>query len=449
MRRNIFEELKKGADCEGLDYDDDIEPWLGDRAAVAAVDTGKDQPAPVLVLQVKDADKADAALAEIQKCSAGSDPSSEDTSGGWAVEGDWALIAESDDVAGQIADDAAKGTLADDSDYQKWTDEVGDAGIVNLYAAPEAGAVLADNLDGLGMFGGSDYGVCASDSTSDPSSAPTCAEGSEPGDVPGELTDALKDFKGMAATIRFDNGALELEVAGDPGSSQQALYSTDHGDDVLATLPDDTAAALGMGFGEGWFSEVMDQVAASSGGQMSAEELMTELSNQTGLDLPADAETLAGSSAALSLGGDFDPETFANSSDGSDIPVALKVKGESDEISTVLDKVRAQLGPDEASIFGSDSDGDLTAVGPNADYRSQVLEDGKLGDSKVFQDVVREAADASAILFVNFDAGDGWLVKTAEDDQEVADNLEPLAALGMSAWREDDAAHAVLRITTD
>ena len=45
---------------------------------------------------------------------------------------------------------------------------------------------------------------------------------------------------------------------------------------------------------------------------------------------------------------------------------------------------------------------------PNADYRSQVLEQGTLGDSGVFKDVVREADNASTLFFVNFDAGD-WL----------------------------------------
>ena len=42
--------------CEDLDYDDDIEPWLGDRVAVAAVDLGDDEPdARWSCVQVNDA----------------------------------------------------------------------------------------------------------------------------------------------------------------------------------------------------------------------------------------------------------------------------------------------------------------------------------------------------------------------------------------------------------
>src|SRR3712207_8718156 len=45
-------------------------------------------------------------------------------------------------------------------------------------------------------------------------------------------------------------------------------------------------------------------------------------------DLPEDAETLAGESAALVLGSDLDPEALSGSSDGSDVPVAVKIQGD-------------------------------------------------------------------------------------------------------------------------
>ena len=265
--------------------------------------------------------------------------------------------------------------------------------------------------------------------------------------VPTEVTTGLEEFRGLAATLRFDDGSLELEVAADAGKSQEALDGADRGDDVLATLPDDTAAALGLGFADGWFGDIVDQLAGGLGDGMSGEELLDELATASGLDLPEDVETLAGKSAALALGGDFDLETFVNSADGSGVPLGLKVQGDPDAIDSVLDKLRPQLDGAE-SLIGSDSDGDLIAIGPDADYRKRLLEDGGLGDSEVFENVVREADDAAAILFVNFDAGD-WLASLADGDQEVEDNLEPLQGLGLSAWFQDDASHAVLRLTTD
>ncbi|MFC4787348.1 DUF3352 domain-containing protein [Nocardioides sp. MAHUQ-72] len=448
LRERLFDEIQKSGGCEDLDYGDDIKPWLGDRAAVAAIDTGEDTPAPVFVLQVKDEDKADAGLTKIRDCAAGEGG---DTSGGWAIDGDWAVIAETDDIAQQVADDAADAPLAEDDVYQNWTDEVGDAGIINMYAAPGAGDYLAENFADLGgMFGGSGYSATCEavpEGSTDSFCDDTGMDSSTDTLVPSEMTDALKDFKGMAATIRFDDGALELEVAGDPGVTQKQLYASDAGADVVSTLPEDTAAAIGVGFEDGWFADAMDQMSSYYNGEMSAEEMLSQMEDESGLDLPDDAETLAGDAMSLSIGSDFDPETFFNSGDGSGIPVAAKIKGDADGIEGVLDKVRGQMG-EEADLFGSDADGDMVAIGPDSDYRSQVLEDGNLGDSDVFKNVVREADQASFLMFVNFDAGD-WLVNLAGGDQEATDNLEPLEGLGMSAWQEDDAAHGVLRLTTN
>lgn len=445
IRKKIFEEILQAGDCEGLDYADDVEPWIGARAAVAAVDTGDEQPTPVLVLQVTDAGKADEGLTRLQDCGAAQDGA---PSGGWAIAGEWAVIAETDKIAQGVADDGAKSSLADDADYQKWMGEVGDAGIMNLYAAPEAGQFLADNLGTMG-FPFDNTGSSGS-CTATPDGTETCVEGSGTSPmVPSATTDALEEFQGMAATIRFDNGAVELEVAGDPGLSATSLYDTDRGDDVLATLPDDTAAAIGVGFDDGWFSQMVDQMVAYSDGEVTADEMMSELASSSGLDLPGDAETLAGESVALALGSDFDLEKLVNSSDGSEMPVGAKVKGDPDAIESVLDKVRDRLGPGATTFLGTSSDGDMTAIGPNPDYRSQIVGQGTLGDSSVFQDVVREAERASAILFVNFEAGDGWLVDLAGGDPTIKENLEPLGGLGISAWQEDDTAHALLRLTTN
>ncbi|GAW51424.1 MULTISPECIES: DUF3352 domain-containing protein [unclassified Nocardioides] len=422
IRERIFEEIQKSSPCDDLDYGDDIEPWLGDRMALAAVDTGGDTPTPVFVLQVSDDDAADAGLQKLEDC--GGDGGD---SVAWAINDGWALLGESQDTVDGIAKDAAESPLSGDDDYTTWTDETGDPGIMTAYVAPEAGQILADNLDGLlSPFGG--LGADAP--------------------VTG-YADALEDFQGMAATVRFDDGALEVEVAADAGSSQDALSESDRGDDVLATLPDDTAAAIGVGLADGWFGDLVDQLASSVGGDTSADELLDQLSQESGLDLPDDAETLAGDSAALAVGADFDPNSFLESGDGTGVPVGLKVQGDPDEIEKVLDKLRLQVSEGEGFFLDSDSDGDMIAIGPDEDYRQQLLDDGDLGDSDVFQNVVREAGDAAAVLFVNFDAGDDWLSSIGDQDPEIADNLEPLQGLGLSTWLDDDTSHLVLRVTTD
>ncbi len=451
IRKAIFDKIQDDADCAGLDYGDDIEPWLGDRAAFAAVDVGGDDPDPVVVLQVKDADQADTGLDTIKAC---------DDSGdlGWAIEGDWAILAESSDIAEKVVKATEKGSLADDDDFQRWTSEAGDAGVVTLYAGPEAGDYFAEHADSMFGFplGMVDDYACSMELPSDAEPGDSfdsnsfdsdCGDPSAGGsDLSAELEQKLRDFQGLAVTVRFDGGAIEVEAAGDSSVMPRGLTGGGTAD-VVQSLPADTGAVFGLGFADGWFGDLVDYVAPYAGSD--PDELMDQLSELTGLDLPGDAETLAGDSAAVALGSDFDPESFFASEDGSDIPVAIKIQGDPDEIESVLDKLRDQAGPG-ATVLESDQDGNTIVIGPNADYRAEVLADGGLGDEAVFKDVVREADQAHTVLFVNVDEFEDVIKDAAgEDDEEFVDNLEPVAGFGVTAWIDGDVTHAVARLTTD
>ncbi len=59
----------------------------------------------------------------------------------------WVLVADSQAHADQVAAAAGQDSLADDATYQQWNDRLGDAGVVNMYAAPQAGVYLAGQLD--------------------------------------------------------------------------------------------------------------------------------------------------------------------------------------------------------------------------------------------------------------------------------------------------------------
>jgi hypothetical protein len=484
IRKAIFDKIQADAHCDGLDYSDDIQPWLGDRAAFAAVDVGGKDPDPVVVIQVTDADKADAGLDKIKECGKTADSQGEDV--GWQIEGDWAVIAESDDIAQKVVDETKKGSLADDADFKKWTGEAGDSGVVTLYAGPAAGDYFADHADDLfglpfGLVSGAASSVtvpgmsceldassgesacdpmCSNgdvnddsgdspDGTTDPTTVPPCSDDSTSPVTPAisdDLKQKFRDFRGMAAIVRFHDGSIELEAAGD-NSLGGSFLSGGGTADVVKSLPGDTGAVLGLGFKEGWFGDIVDYVAPYTGED--SDQLMSELSDMTGLDLPGDAETLAGDSAALALGSDFDPQQFFDSEDGSDIPIALKVKGDPDAIEKVLDKLRDKAGP-QANVLESDKDGDTIVIGPDADYRADVLKDGDLGDNDVFKDVVRESDKAQSVLFINVDEFQDAIANAAgESDQEFVDNLKPVSGVGATAWVDGDVSHLVFRIATD
>lgn len=494
LRAKLFEYVQDEGGCKGVDFGDDIEPWLGDRFGFAAVDVGEDLApdssgiAPVGVIAIKDADKAEAGLKKLTGCDSaassddavsgselGSDSSGSDTEGtsevaGWSIQGDWVVIAESTKVAEAVTDAAEKNPLSEDDDFTKWTEAAGDPGILTAYAAPEAGTFIADAFGtfplGMGMASsgchsyaevapGDDFsgGGSSSDSSADDFECSDDGSSDEPDTSTTALQDAFKKFGGAAVTVRFADGGLEVESASSVDYlGLDKIYRSDRGDDVVAGLPDDTAIALGVGFDEGWFTTVTDYVDSVGGGMLDIEDALATLETETGLNLPEDAETLAGESAALAIGGDVDFGAFED--DPSDQPLGLKVKGDPDAITGIIDRLLEdpQVSDELKDAFAYKTDDDHVVAGFSDEWSDQLLQGGDLGRSDDYQDVVKEPGDAAAVLYVNFNTGD-WLTRAVEadgGDQEVLDNVEPLRALGLSAWTDDDdVSHSVFRLTTD
>jgi len=520
VRKEIFTRIQAEGACEDLDYGDDIEPWLGDRFAVAAIDRGGDSPAPVLVVQIKDEDKAADGLDTLVECGSQAAGDSDDEIGGYAFNGDWVILAETEDIATDVVKDAKDKALSEDSDYDKWTDAAGDPGIVTLYASPDAGKAFLGFLEDMpfffyGVAGGDDSGygyaeqeaVPAPAPADPPSDLPTASPGEEPtelpppsitdlptefpsdfptefpssaevqpvdpdsefeassnleptedyqGDseqIPDELREAFEDFPGGAGTLRFDEGNVELEFAtGDLPGSWNSLVDGGRGADVLSTLPDSTAAAFGAGFREGWVQDLIDQLAPmiedESG--MSVDEAIEEFESETGLSVPEDIEALGGESFAIAFDSDFDSSAFEDE-DITRVPVGAKIKGDPDRIEAALDKIRAAAGSDGDLLLSRTSDG-YVLVSASEDYLDKLADSGDLGDSSTLKDLVPEAGDASAILFVNFDAGDNWLdelVASLDAPQDVRENVKPLEALGISSWMDGDESHSLVKLTTD
>jgi hypothetical protein len=433
LRERLFEEVTRSGGCEGLDYAEDVKPWLGSRAAMAAVDLGEDAPAPVGVVQVTDADKAEAGVAKlIDVCGDGG----EGDVGGWVVEGDWMVLAETEDIASQVVDAAGDGALSGDASFEKWTGEAGDDGFMSVYVAKGVTSYL-DDLGGFspGSMMGGDLGMTPQET---------------PEEVPEELQQMIDDFDGAAATVRFDDGAVEIEYAMSDYQPEMTKYmQSEEGVDMVAGLPDDTVAALGFSLKEGWADAMLDYVkkTLSSSDGSDIDEQVSQFEAETGLEFPEDVETLLGDGVTISLGSGIDPDAIANGGPG-EVPAGIKVKGDAGEIQAVLDKISAQLGP-EAADFMVVTEGDGYAVmSPQDDYRGKLESTGDLGDDEDYSAVI-ESDDAQAVVFVNFDADDNWLARVTEDMPEVSDNVEPLSAFGMSSWVDGEVMHGLFKLTTD
>lgn len=442
IKRWIFEKAQEEGDvCPDLDYEDDLKPWLGDRFAFAIVDRDDEEPAPVLVAQIKDEHKAADGIEALARC--GEETADEldvDKAelGGYAFSGDWVVVAETEDIAKDIVADAEDDPLADNDDFEELTEAAGDSGVLTAYAAPEAGRALMDTvgediLTGItSEFGGG-------------------AAGEE---FAEQFTQAIEDFPGAAGSLRFDDGAVQFELATGELSDETkdlAMTGGSGAGDVVSGLPDSTVATVALSLPEGWADVLLDQlgpvIEEESG--MSLEEALAEIEQESGLSLPEDVETLLGESVAVAVDSSIDAEVFEHE-DPSLLPAGIRIKGDPEEIEEVLDKIRTRIGPEAAEFLVSETDGDYVLIGTNEDYVDKLAEGGHLGDDDTFRDVVDRPGDASQIFFVDFDAED-WLVDLFEDadEDEAAENVDKLRAFGVSTWSEGDELHLSVKLTTD
>lgn len=467
VRKWLIDQFTDGTDCK-LDFDQDVAPWLGSRAAFAAV--GTEKPVPIIVLQTTDRDKAEAGLKQLMDCAGGSDDA------GWTVDGDWIVLAESADQAKKVVAEADKGTLADDSDFQSWTDKAGDSGILSAYAAPAAGQALVESWGSTDSEESAEPDVdtaCSPDNLSEDFTREDCEkvfgdlESSTGGagvaadpfgmldSCPGlldrsgqneRLQAQLADFKGAAATLRFGDDGVELEMVGDTRAFGAGGLGKPQSKPLITSLPADTAAAFGVAMPHGWVDTAVKGLEDLCGEGGDSAALFAPFNKATGLDLPADLEKLVGDSAALALGPGIDVEGLVNSSDPSDLPLALKTRGDKDTIDRVAAKLRSSIDA-PAGVLEPVAGDDGVAVGLDKGFVADVAKGGRLGSSDTFTSVVPEADRASGVFYVDFDALDDAIKQMAGGDDEVTDNLAPLRALGLSSWADGDVSHGLVKLS--
>jgi hypothetical protein len=438
LREFIFDEVVKESDCKGLDFDKDVKPWLGKRAAFAAVDLGEDDPAPAIALQVSDAAEAKKGFDAIVECT---DP--DDFA--YVVGDDYLIASDSAEHAKAILDKGRTSPLSDDAAYQKWTGEAGDAGVLNFYVAKKAMDYLVDELEGFG--GGFDEDFEGSFDEESGAEFEQSAAIDDPGDT---MKDQLKDFQGLGGTVRFADGGMELSVVA--GGLKDVTHAATVGKQV-GDLPKDTAVAMGFGVPDNYAELLVDQLNGMFGA--GSDDLVTEAEKETGLDLPEDLQTVLGDAITLSLGGEA-PTDVDDLDDPANIPAGLLIHGDADKIKAIIAKVEEHLGMKLSDVPVSvEGAGEKLALSPSSDYASELLKAGDLGSDDGFDEVVPEADRASGVLFVDFDSPwrdtivDAIAEDSADDAEEFDENTEALESLGLSAWYDGGISHLLVKVTTD
>lgn len=417
--KRLFEELQEDGLCKDLDYERDVKSWIGQRAGVGGV-VLDGKAAPVATLQVSDAGKAKSGFERFAKCA-----EADDGDFGWTIVDDYVVMSDSTAHAKEIAAAGKKNPLSEDDDFQEWTEEAGGAGIMNLYVGPNAVDVASEELgSGLGELSGEgDVG----------------ASGGE-----DEIADALaayKDFQGAAAVLRFNDGGIELSIAGGGGKAAKGAKTV--GDHVSA-MPADTALLFALAVPDGAFDALEKADSDGAGAQF--------LGSMVGLDFPDDLKTLFGDSLSLSVGGEA-PADLATVDEPGDVSIGALINGDADAIEEVIAKLEAKAGGslEQLQITKKSEDGKVV-LATNEDYADQLLGSGKLADDDGFKDAVPNADDAQMITYIDFDGDWGEavldMVRDAggKESAEVADNLEVLEAFGASAWTDGDTSHGLVRL---
>ncbi len=370
----------------GLSYDSDVEPWLGDRMAVAAVpDPGSEAGiASVVVLAVTDQEVMTDRLGAV-----------EDADFAFAVRDDHVLIGETQETVDRLA--ATESTLAEDEDY------TGDLAALDGDQVAVAWADLAGLQDVLG-------GTMAS-------------VGADLGGQP--LTGR------MVLGVHAEADALEVEgLTRDVTAPTGAVAATEPTRLVL-DLPEDTLAALsisglGDGVAEAWTS------AEGTGVPPEIEEQIAAL----GVDLPDDLRTILGSDFVVAVLGDVAAPQFGVRAVTEDPQRAVQVLGE------VLGS------PDISLPVSATALEDGYVLSTDRAVADALAEDGGLGGTGAFRAAVADPDTAGAIGFVDLGALVDQFAGQGGDTAAEAEKWAALQALGFSATTTDDGSRFVLRITT-
>jgi hypothetical protein len=384
LRKVIFDQLQKDGQLKGLDYARDVQPWLGSRFGVAALPgADADRTVSVVALAVTDTDKAKSGLAKL---------SAADSNTHCSVGDDYALCGEDATAVAAALKSAQTTPLAEAEGFAGDLGSLGEDGIASFWL--------------------------------DMSKAKDLAKQAEVGGA-GALTEQYKGH--FFGALRFDGPTLELVGKG-TGLADSGISGSKNG---VGALPADTLAAFGLSGGKEYAKKLWGNLEKA--GLTSDVQSMTD---ETGLSLPGDLQTLFGNSFAVAFGG--------MGEGGDAMPkVALVTDSKEADVKTLAGKVEQLVG----TPFSIKAGNGRTVVALEQGYADAVASGKGLGDDAAFKDAVPDADSASVVLYANI----GRMVQAfgsdmSADDRKMADVFK---SVGVSAGAKGTEADFRMRLTTN
>ncbi|MFK5635762.1 DUF3352 domain-containing protein [Ornithinimicrobium sp. LYQ103] len=417
-REWVWEQLQAdGKTPEGVDFETDVEPWLGDRLGAVVIADGAAEPVAALALQVSDGEQAKETLDRLM-AEQSTRPVEEQAA--YYLDGDY-VVFSSRTTIDQVRSEAEKGTLDDHDAYRSDMDDLGEAGIASMWVdAGRAGGMAAALEDAM-----VDGGV--------PSAGPGA----------GLLDDGDLLTGRTAATLRLSPDAIE--VYGISRGADGLTMPVSEGADLVAELPADTAGALSLENGAAWAQTLWDHYATAHPDEVAA---VVEEAAASGFTLPDDVMTVLGESMALSVGPGV-AEALQTGSPASTgplgLPIGYQVRTDAAAMSTLL----TEAGPPLTMLPQRTDDGVLTIGVDQAYVDSLAAPEGALGQDATYRSAVADSEDASQVLFVDVNPFEEYYLQEV-DDENAREALELLGALGFSTVVDSETeSHFTLRFVAD
>ncbi len=430
LRQSLFDLIKEESGCDDLSFADDIEPWLGNSVAFAAL-PGEAEPMPFAVVEVTDQGAAEDGVATLESCGSdgeegedGGDPAAYDFSG------DFMVFAETQEDVDRVLSETEDGSLADDETFQARVEDAGGTGFVTGYAAPEAATAFLDTVsqetDSLG--------------------------GSAPSEEEKKLLEeAFDDFEGAAMSLRFADEGVELKVSAAGLVQEDLSAALSEGDTGITELPATTIAAYGIPVGDDAVAQFLEFAEKfDTDGQL--EQGISEFESVSGLSVPEDVQTLLGDGFSIAVDDSVDFGGLTSGATTPDrIPAGIRIKGDPAEIRGVLEQALDAAGAPPGAVTIEEGEGAL-AVGLNPDYVGELAGTGDLGSDAAFDSVLSELGADQGAFFVSFE-GD-WLSALlgsfpGEETAKIQENIEPLQAMGFATTADETGFSYTVRVTTD
>jgi hypothetical protein len=425
LRRVVFEAVADGAGWADVDFDSEVAPWMGKRIALAAYPPagngrngsngsagsegsfealpGPAAPTAVVALQVTDEGAAETGLKRLIS----STPGAAASPPGFVVAGDYALLAETQELAEQAARDADDGALAADDNLAADLAAAGDgvmAAWVDMDLASQAVSSLALGMGAINPFGSAGAGVA-----------------------------------GRSTYVARFAGPDTFEVTGSVVGSDTAGWST-HAVDGLAELPASSVVALGLADGDVLVEKIFESFRTSLESGLSSElapgqapsfdEMLADAERELGIEVPEDVAALLGDNLVAALDG----------GDSQELQVGARLTTDVARAQRVLDAL-ASAGGEDFTVARKRVGDDGLVVASTKAQAERLAATGTLGENSAFRAALPDLDDADLALWVDVKGVlavvlGGLGGSTGEPD----DNLEPIDGIGVTVSSRDEGS---------